>query len=209
MELYIIRHGETDWNNEKRLQGRSDVELNEYGRELARITSEALKDVKFDAIYSSPLKRAYETAQIIKGKRDIEIIKDERLKEMCFGAYEGVPTGDLPESFWKFFDAPAEFVPAQGGESYPEVVERAKDFIESVVVPNSKTMERMLVVAHGALNKALMITLNHQGIEDYWSGVFQKNCCVNIYRIEGNDYEMLVNGRIYYEEADGKGYTRS
>ena len=62
MELYIIRHGETKWNSEKRLQGRSDIELNEYGIELARITSEALKDVKFDRIYSSPLKRYYEAA---------------------------------------------------------------------------------------------------------------------------------------------------
>lgn len=68
MELYIIRHGETKWNSEKRLQGRSDIELNEYGIELARITSEALKDVKFDRIYSSPLRehtrrlRYYEAA---------------------------------------------------------------------------------------------------------------------------------------------------
>ena len=72
MELYIIRHGETKWNSEKRLQGRSDIELNEYGIELARITSEALKDVKFDRIYSSPLKRAYETAEILRGSRKLD-----------------------------------------------------------------------------------------------------------------------------------------
>ena len=96
MELYIIRHGETKWNSEKRLQGRSDIELNEYGIELARITSEALKDVKFDRIYSSPLKRAYETAEILRGSRKLDIICDDRLKEMCFGDYEGKVTDTLP-----------------------------------------------------------------------------------------------------------------
>ena len=85
MELYIIRHGETDWNKEKRLQGRSDTELNEYGIELAEITADALKDVTFDRIYSSPLKRAYRTAEIIRLDRDIEIQTDDRLLEICFG----------------------------------------------------------------------------------------------------------------------------
>ena len=57
MKLYIIRHGETDWNKEKRLQGQSDIPLNDYGRELARITGKALKDVHFDYVFSSPLSR--------------------------------------------------------------------------------------------------------------------------------------------------------
>lgn len=209
MELYIIRHGETEWNKEKRLQGRSDIELNDYGIELAEITAEALKDVKFDMIYSSPLKRAYKTAEIIRRDRNVEILTDDRLKEMCFGEYEGKITGTLPDEFWKFFDDPVNFRPANGGESYEDVVKRASSFIDEIVVPASEKYERMLIVAHGALNKALMITLNHQGIEDYWSGVFQKNCCVNIYNIHGTDFELIQNGRIYYEEKSGKDYERS
>ncbi len=208
MKLYIVRHGETDWNNEKKLQGRSDVPLNDYGRELAYITSEALKDVKFDAIYSSPLIRAYETATILKGDRDIEIIKDDRLREMCFGEYEGKFTGGLPQEFWYFFDAPERYIPAEGGERYEQVLDRAKNFIDTVIVPNSKVMDTMMIVAHGALNKGLMVNLNHQEIKDWWSGVFQKNCCVNIYDIEGESFTLLENGKIYYEEQEGKGYRR-
>ena len=208
MKLYIIRHGETDWNNVKRLQGRSDVPLNDYGRELAYITAEALKEIHFDAIYSSPLIRAYETASILKRDRDIEIIKDERLREMCFGEYEGKYTETLPEEFWNFFDAPEKYVPTKEGETYEEVLDRAKDFIDTVVVPNSAKMETMVIVAHGALNKGLMVNLNHQEIKDWWSGVFQKNCCVNIYNINGNDFELLENGKIYYEEIEGKGYRK-
>ena len=62
MELYIVRHGETLWNREKRLQGREDIELSENGRKVARLTGEALMDTRIDKIFSSPLKRAYETA---------------------------------------------------------------------------------------------------------------------------------------------------
>ena len=171
MELYIIRHGETKWNSEKRLQGRSDIELNEYGIELARITSEALKDVKFDRIYSSPLKRAYETAEILR-------------------------------------DDPVNFVPAGNGETYEQVIERAKDFLYNVIVPLSYKIDRMLVVAHGAFNRALMISLNHQGIKDYWEGVFQKNCCVNIYEINGDNFKLIQNGKIYYEDKGGKDYRK-
>ena len=67
MELYIIRHGETYWNHEHRIQGRSDVPLNENGRALAGKTGEALEQTPFDVIYSSPLIRAYETANLIRG----------------------------------------------------------------------------------------------------------------------------------------------
>ncbi len=84
MKLYIIRHGETDWNKEKRLQGQSDTQLNEYGIELARITGEALKYVHFDYIFSSPLKRAYKTAELIRMDRPVKIVTDDRLKEICF-----------------------------------------------------------------------------------------------------------------------------
>lgn len=206
MELYIIRHGETDWNKEKRLQGRSDTELNAYGIELAQITAEALKDINFDCIYSSPLKRAYKTAEIIRRHREIEIKTDERLKEISFGIMEGVPMKDRPESFQKFFTDPANYVAPNGGESYEELVARTKDFIEDVVVTNSKTMERMLIVAHGALNKALMLNLNHDEIKNFWEGIFQRNCCVNIFEINGKDYKMLQNGLIFYEEQEGKRY---
>lgn len=206
MKLYIIRHGETDWNNEKKLQGRSDIPLNDYGRELADITSEALKDITFDVIYSSPLKRALETAEILKRNRNAELITDDRLKEMCFGTYEGQVTDSLPEGFRNFFEAPDKYVPPEGGETYDMVLKRAKDFIDTIIMPEAGTDKIILVVAHGALNRGLMLNLNNQGIKDWWSGIFQRNCCVNIYEITEKEKVLLENGRIYYEEQPGKGY---
>ena len=87
MQIYIIRHGETDWNTKRLLQGATDIPLNQNGIEAARLTAEALKEIPFDEIYTSPLQRAVQTAEIMRGDRRIPIIKDERLKEISFGPY--------------------------------------------------------------------------------------------------------------------------
>lgn len=198
MKLYIIRHGETQWNKEKRLQGRSNVQLNEYGRELARITGEALKEIHFNEVYSSPLDRAYETAQIITGGR-CDIIKDELLTEISFGVHEGIPTSELGESINNFFFAPEKYVPAEGGETYEEACARAKEFLENVIYPMRGTDKNVLIVAHGAMNKALMLNLKNLEIKDIWKGEFQRNCCVNQYELTENDFKIIEEARIYYE----------
>lgn len=199
MRLYIIRHGETEWNKEKRLQGQSDVALNEYGRELAVITGEALSDVRFDAVFSSPLSRAFETARIIVGKRDVRIIKDDNLKEISFGEDEGVPSDKLGEHFTNFFFAPESFVPSKGGETYEELCERARCFLQERIEPLRKTDKTVLIVAHGAMNKALMLNLKHLEIKDFWKGEFQKNCCVNVYELTEDTFTVIEEARIYYE----------
>ena len=105
MEIYIVRHGETKWNKEKRLQGSTDILLSEAGRDLAIKTGQALMNTRIDKIYSSPLKRAYETAQLIRNGREIELIKDDRIRELNFGSFEGKSYTELIESdtSFKFF----------------------------------------------------------------------------------------------------------
>ena len=78
MKLYIIRHGETSWNVQRRLQGASDTDLNENGITLAKRTGEALKEIPFDLCFTSPLKRAKMTAELILAGRNIPIYDDER-----------------------------------------------------------------------------------------------------------------------------------
>ena len=90
MELYLIRHGLTVWNAAGKLQGNTDIELNEQGREAAGQLGIQLDNVSFDIIYSSPLIRAYETACLIRGNRNIPIVRDKRLRELSFGEKEGV-----------------------------------------------------------------------------------------------------------------------
>ncbi len=199
MRLYIIRHGETEWNREKKLQGQSDVPLNEYGRELARITADALADVPFDRIYSSPLVRAYETAQILAGDRKVSIICDDDLKEISFGEDEGVPSSLLGEHFSNFFFSPEKYVPSKGGETYEELCVRAEHFLKKNIEPLRNTNSNVLVVAHGAVNKALMLKLKNLEIKDFWKGEFQKNCCVNEYEWTPEELRVISEARIYYD----------
>ena len=122
MDIYLIRHGETDWNKTKRLQGVTDIPLNAYGIELAEKTAEGLKDVPFDRIYTSPLIRAKKTAEIIRGDRPVELVVTDGLKEISFGEYEGLchepEHYTIPKpGFRKFFEDPEHFETPPGGES--------------------------------------------------------------------------------------------
>ena len=89
MKLLLTRHGQTDWNVAGKIQGITDIELNETGIKQAETTGEKLLNENIDVIISSPLKRARKTAEIIKGERNIPLIIDDSLKERRFGKFEG------------------------------------------------------------------------------------------------------------------------
>lgn len=91
--IYIVRHGQTNWNIEGKEQGRKDTELNDTGREQAKLTKEKLQGINFDVVISSPLKRALETAQIITDRDDV--ITDERLVERGLGLLEGMTSEEV------------------------------------------------------------------------------------------------------------------
>lgn len=204
MEIYIVRHGETVWNAKKLLQGSTDIELNEYGRELAGETGRNLENIEFDRIYSSPLIRAYETACLIRGHRNIPIIRDERLRELCFGINEGHNFKKLLEdkstSFCHFFDQPELYTAPEMGEELEEVCKRAAEFMKEVIEPEADKLNRIMIVAHGALNKAIMCHIKQHDISKYWSGGLQKNCNVIIVDYANGMYNVIEETKIFYEE---------
>jgi probable phosphoglycerate mutase len=210
MEIYIVRHGQTKWNIEKRLQGRSDIDLTQKGIDLAIESGETLRNTHFDCIYSSPLKRALETAKAFCGGRDIEIQTDDRLLELCFGDYEGHTNDELiarPGCAYKyFFDKPELYVPGPNGETLEELCERAADFMTSVVEPLARDghTQRIMIVAHGAINKALMCHVKQHGIKDFWAGGLQRNCNVIILDYTDGKYQVLDESRIFYVPSNQK-----
>lgn len=203
MEIYIVRHGETLWNRDKRLQGSTDIELSDYGRELAIKTGEALIDTHFDRIYSSPLKRAYETASLIRSNRSIDIITDDRIRELSFGHFEGhnfsrlIADDDL--TFKYFFKQPHLYKPAEDGETLEHLVERAGSFMQEVIEPLSDTCERVMIVAHGALNKGIMTYIKKHSLEHFWSGGLQQNCNVIIVDYTDGKYNIIDETRLFYD----------
>ncbi len=195
MEIYLVRHGETVWNIVKRLQGSTDIELDEAGREAAGRTGEKLEKVRFDRIYSSPLIRAYETACLLRGHRNIPIIRDERLREISFGVNEGRHAEDLmadpDETFRYFFTQPELYRAPSEGESLEAVCVRTAEFMREVIEPQAAETERVMIVAHGALNKAILCHVKQHDISHYWDGNLQKNCGIVILRLDENGYQMV------------------
>ena len=116
--LYIMRHGRTDWNDAYKLQGRTDIPLNDAGRRMAQEAAQRYREVSFDVCFCSPLIRARETAEIFLKGRDTPILFDDRLKEMCFGVCEGsenvFENRDTP--VYTLFKDPTHYVAPEGAE---------------------------------------------------------------------------------------------
>lgn len=182
MYIYIVRHGQTEWNKQVRLQGRSDIPLNEEGKRMAEHTSAGLTDVAFTRIYSSPLKRAIETAEIIRGSRNISVNIDERIVEMGFGEFEGIEFeksrledyGELNN----FFKHPHLYIPPVGGESIKMLRDRTASFMSDILSLNDN--EIILVVTHGAAISGLLAFINKADDEHLWGVGVHKNCAVTI-----------------------------
>lgn len=203
MEIYIVRHGETLWNREKRLQGSADIALSSYGRELAIETGKQLSDISFDRVFSSPLKRAYETACLIRPMQAEEIITDDRLRELNFGVYEGRTMQELKEDpagyFQYFFDAPEKYRAPEQGESLETLCLRAADFLTTAIEPLAAVCNRIMIVAHGAINKALMMHVKGQPMKDFWAGNLQRNCNVIILEYSEKGYVILDESHLFYD----------
>lgn len=203
MLIYLIRHGETDQNKQRKLQGQSNYELNEYGRELAKKTRDALKEIAFDCVFSSPLIRAMETAQIIIGDREIPIIKERRVQEIGFGVYEGLCCGkdgyNIPDpQFLNFFDAPEKYNIPPGGESFEEIIARTGEFWEELIGDSEYCDKKILVSTHGCALKAILANIRGTKIKDFWGQGVHKNCAVTIVKVENGRAEVLEEGKVFY-----------
>lgn len=203
MKIYLFRHGETDWNKARRLQGQSDIPLNAFGRELAVKTAEALREVRFDKAFSSPLARAVETAQILLGGQNTSLETDERLMEIHFGKYEGAgfdtAKQDPEHPLYCFFCRPEQYVPPKGAESFQETMARAEAFLQEQILPLEGCCENILIVAHGAFNRSLLSVAGSIPIENFWRIVLP-NCAASILSLKDGSLQILEESRVYYGE---------
>lgn len=189
MEVYIVRHGKTIWNEQRLLQGQSDIDLNYEGREAAITLGKTLGNVDFDMIFSSPLIRAYETACLIRGHRNIPIIRDQRIQELSFGIMEGCTYDEWDDpngKYGAFFNAPEKYVPPEDGESLDELRARTESFLKEMIEPLYATKKRIMIVAHGAANKGMLCHIFNYDNANFWGSGLQKNCEAIIVNYDGN-----------------------
>lgn len=204
MRIYIIRHGQTDWNKTLRLQGQSNIDLNQEGRELALETAEALKEVPFDVAITSPLNRAVETATILTKYRNIPIYKDDRIKEISFGEFEGLSCDrnhyTIPDpNFINFFDHPEAYVPPKDGESIESLCKRTTEFLMELVNREDLQDKTILVSTHGAALRGILSSLTCNDPSDFWKGGVHKNCAVTILEVENGTIKIVEEGKTYYK----------
>ncbi len=154
MKLYLVRHGETDWNLECKAQGQIDNPLNATGIRQAEELRDKIKDYKFDVCYCSPLKRAIQTMKIILGDRDLRTIYDDNLMERSFGSLEGSDA-----STWVSDAFDLKINSSEGSmESIKEVLARSKKALERIKTENPPDA-KVLIVAHDFLLRTLFFNI--------------------------------------------------
>lgn len=178
--LYIVRHGETEWNKIGRYQGITNVPLNENGIAQAKACGNALKDIHFERILSSDLSRALVTAETIRGNRQLEIKTDERLREINFGDWEKLLFTEIEERWPGLIDQMyrrPDIVKVPNGESFQEVQDRAWSAVSDFLNENNED-ETILITCHGGTIRTILCKLLDISISHCWN-FSQGNTAIN------------------------------
>jgi broad specificity phosphatase PhoE len=190
MLMFLVRHAESTWNRLKRIQGQKDPHLSPYGKREARLLAKRFKGLSFDAVYSSPLRRAHETARIIVG-RNTEIVCDEDLKEISLGDWEGKTLRSIRKQYGEAFDQWAvrpTRMRIPRGEDFKTFVRRVKRAISGI--ERRHPTGNVLVVCHGGVISTFATSVLNLPPDDVWC-LTVKNASLTIIDI-GLDKHKLV-----------------
>ncbi len=178
-ELYLVRHGETEWNAARRIQGRTDIPLNDTGRAQARQTAELLARRSWDAVYASPLSRAHETASIIASRLGIDEVTDvDALVERDYGDAEGMGFEQVEALY-------PEGVRAPGQETREEVAGRVVPALLELAARHPGA--RLVVVSHGGAIRSVL-----QTVEPGTQHPRITNASVHSFRVEDGELQLIA-----------------
>lgn len=201
LKLYIIRHGETEWNKLKKMQGWKNSNLTDKGISDAIRLGERLKDIEFSNIYSSPLGRALKTANYVKGNRNIEIETHKGLKEMGFGLWEGTDRDTVVELYgeehYNYWNKP-HLYQSNDGETFQELFKRVEIALKYIM--ENATGDNILVVSHAITIKAIYYIIEKYELEDFWDIPFIEGTSLTILEINDEKMEFILEGDISHLE---------
>jgi broad specificity phosphatase PhoE len=170
--IYLVRHGETEWNAEGRCQGRADTDFTALGREQLRTLASELASVAFDAAYTSPLRRAIRTADAILDGRGLRARRVDELAELSYGSLQGTRFAEWPEALHASWRSNPWSVTFPEGESLAMVRERAVPAFDKIV--RAHPGETVLVSSHGHVNRLILAAREGRRRTDFW-GIEQVN----------------------------------
>ncbi|HYC44317.1 MAG TPA: histidine phosphatase family protein [Burkholderiales bacterium] len=190
--MLLIRHGETLWNQQGRMQGQQDSPLTPTGLQQAKQLARRLKAVPFAALYASDLGRAHQTARCIADETGHEVVADERLRERDFGIFEGLTNSEIETRYpddYKLFAKRDPHYRMEGGESAAEFRARVLDAMNAIAARHAG--EKIVVVSHGLVLDALYRTATKMAL-DVPRGFPLLNCSVNTFRYEGGGWLVVA-----------------
>jgi broad specificity phosphatase PhoE len=197
LKLFITRHGETEWNVQKRMQGWKNSNLTERGVANAKALGESLKEIEFNRVYCSPLDRTRHTTELILNGRDIEVVYDENLREIHLGEVEGLNQQEAnaiyPDFNIHFWEKP-HLYKAKSGEDFYQVRERVINTLNRIITENPSG--NVLIVTHGVILKTIHSYFKNLSMERLWDPPFIYDTSLTIVEIENGKYNIVVEGDI-------------
>ncbi|WP_210366680.1 histidine phosphatase family protein [Bacillus sp. REN3] len=201
LHLYVVRHGQTEWNVEKRSQGRLDSSLTEKGINDAVLLGEWLDDTEFSQIISSPSLRTMETAKLIKGGRQIPLSTDERLMEIHLGPWQGMTESEIkekfPEEFDLYWNQPDAYV-TKLGETFADVKNRLALFLDDLEknIPDGN----VLIVTHGVVIKTLYLLCRGASIREIWNPPYIDGTSLTIVEISEDQRKLVAEASLEHRK---------
>ena len=198
-EIILARHGETEWNVEEIFRGRIDIELNETGIKQAELLAEYLSEVKIEAIYSSPLKRALRTAAVIASHHKLEVEIARGLIDFNYGKWQGLPHQEVKDKYNELYTewtSRPDKVKIPAGESLNDVRKRAIGVVDEVTAKYEGTV---VLISHRVVNKVLICALLGLDNSHFWN-IRLDTCGITTFTYE--------NGRFILTEHNNTSFLK-
>lgn len=190
--IHLIRHGQTEWNLERRVQGQTESYLTPEGQEQARQVARQLQDLSFDVVYSSSSIRAVETARHILEYHSLPLNTLDALREIHLGSWEGRLQDeikeDYPDQHAMYWEDPSQFQ-LPGAETFQQLQHRAVSTVETIAA--EQPGKTILIVSHGLFIKSLLAHYEGRHLRDIWQPPRMENCCHSIIQRKGDSFEIV------------------
>jgi phosphoserine phosphatase len=198
--VHLIRHGETNWNRERRAQGQQESVLTETGRQQALQLKQRMENIVLDAVYVSSSQRTRQTAELAFAQRRVDIEHCDLLREIHMGPWEGQLYDDIqkaePEQFHSFWHAPEQFNLA-GAETFAQIQQRALQRFKHIL--ESSAAGNIAIVSHGIWIKSLLCALEPRPLSRLWEPPAMHNCSLSTIAIhpDGNQRIVMYSDQSY------------
>lgn len=206
MKIYLVRHGETQWNIERKLQGSCNSPLTNKGVMDVKLLEDRLNKIDIDIIYSSTSKRAIDTSNIIKVKRNIEIVLEKNINEMSVGNWQGETWDEIkvknPTEYYNYWTAPQLYYGKNGGENFKQVQERAVSFIERII--KDKKYKNIIIVSHGVTVKSIITHYQKKPIDLLWEAPLIESSSLSLIEAIDGKVKIRFLGDLFHLKEKNK-----